>query len=84
LTRNLELKTSGDRPKRQEVNRRLQKIVYCEASHARDAYRFLVRKREGKKQLGRPRHRWRIIKNMRTGLIWHRIGTSGELCVDGT
>jgi hypothetical protein len=52
----------------------------------KDAYRILVGKPEGKRPLGRPRHRWvdNIKMNLRgirwggmTGLIWLRIGTSG-------
>jgi hypothetical protein len=38
----------------------------------RNAYRIFVGKPEGKRPLGRPRRRW-------IGLIWLRIGTSGEL-----
>jgi hypothetical protein len=54
----------------------------------RDAYRALVGKREGKRQLGRPRYRWGIflkrIFRMWDGeawteLIWRRIRTSGGL-----
>jgi hypothetical protein len=51
----------------------------------RNAYRFLV----GKRSLGRPRHRGgkMILKCILekwdgfvwTGLVWRRIGTSGEL-----
>jgi hypothetical protein len=39
----------------------------------------------GKEQLGRPRHRWLDNIRMRwagverTGLVWLRIGTGGEL-----
>jgi len=53
----------------------------------RGVYRVLVRKLDGKRLLGRPRHRWGIILrwNFRkwdveawTGLIWLRIGTGGE------
>jgi hypothetical protein len=47
-----------------------------------------VEKPEGKRPLGRPRHRW--VDNIRidlaevgwvmwTGLVWLRIGTGGEL-----
>jgi hypothetical protein len=43
----------------------------------RNVYRLLVRKPEGKKPLGRPRRRW--IVTLWTGLVWLRIGTSGEL-----
>jgi hypothetical protein len=53
------------------------------------AYRLLVRKPEGKRPLGRPRHRWvdnilgwileRWDGVMWTGLVWLRIGTGGEL-----
>jgi hypothetical protein len=53
-----------------------------------NGYRILVGKPEGKRPLGRPRHRW--VDNMKmdlrergwmmwTGLIWLRIGTSGGL-----
>jgi hypothetical protein len=47
-----------------------------------------VGKPEGKKPLGRPRHRWVDILGwilerwdgvMWTGLVWLRIGTGGEL-----
>jgi hypothetical protein len=47
----------------------------------RNAYRILVGKPEGKRPLGRPRHRWEDTIKMDevvwTGLIWLRIGTSG-------
>jgi hypothetical protein len=48
----------------------------------------LVGKHEGKRPLGRPRRRWRIIfiwvfekqgGKVWTGFIWLRIGTSGGL-----
>jgi hypothetical protein len=52
-------------------------------------YRLLVGKPEGKRPLGRPRHRWWWIilgwisdmwdGVMWTGLVWLRIGTGGEL-----
>jgi hypothetical protein len=56
----------------------------------RSAYRILVGKPEGKRPLGRPRHRWvdNITMDLREigwdgvdwiGLIWLRIGTSGGL-----
>jgi hypothetical protein len=54
----------------------------------RNAYRLLVGKPEGKRALGRPRHRWWIIVGwifdgwyavMWTGLVWLRIGTDREL-----
>jgi len=49
------------------------------------AYRVLVGKPEGKRPLGRPRHRWVDIRTdlqevgcgMWTGLGWPRIGTGG-------
>ena len=49
--------------------------------------RALVEKPGGKRQLGRPRHRWedniktdrRVIGRAWTGLIWLRVGTSGRL-----
>jgi hypothetical protein len=54
----------------------------------RNVYRLLLGKPEGKRSLGRPRHRW--VDNIRiyleswdgvmwTRLIWLRIGTGGEL-----
>jgi hypothetical protein len=54
----------------------------------KNAYRLLVGKPEGKRQLGTPRRRW--VDNIRwilyrwdgvmwTGLAWLRIGTGGEL-----
>jgi hypothetical protein len=54
----------------------------------KNAYRLLVGKPEGRRPLGRPRHRW--VNNIRkdlggqdgmmwTGLVWLGIGTSGEL-----
>jgi hypothetical protein len=54
----------------------------------RSAYRVLVGRPEGRKPLGRPRHRWEdnIKMDLRevgwgawTGLIWLRIGTGGGL-----
>jgi hypothetical protein len=54
----------------------------------RGAYRASVGKPEGKRPLGRPRHRWEdnIKMDLRevgwgalTGLIWLRIGTGGRL-----
>jgi hypothetical protein len=56
----------------------------------RNAYKLLVGKLEGRRPLGlgRPRYRW--VDNIKidlgemvwlvwTGLVWLRIGTSGEL-----
>jgi hypothetical protein len=54
----------------------------------RNFYRLLVGKPQGKRTLGRPRHRW--VDNIRmdlgevgsvmwTGLVRLRIGTGGEL-----
>jgi hypothetical protein len=54
----------------------------------RNAYRIFVRKPDGKRPVGRPRHRWvhNIKMDLREiglgamdGLIWPRIGTSGRL-----
>jgi hypothetical protein len=54
----------------------------------RGAYRALVGKPEGRKPLGRPRHRWEDNSKMElrevgwgtwTGSIWLRIGTGGGL-----
>jgi hypothetical protein len=51
-----------------------------------DVYRALVGKPEGKRTLGRPRHRWEgnIKMDLQevgwrawTGLLWLRIGTDG-------
>jgi hypothetical protein len=51
----------------------------------RNPYKLFVRKPEGKKPLGRPRHTW--VNNIKMdlgekgwgGVDWLRIGTSGEL-----
>ena len=52
----------------------------------RGVYRGLVGKSEGKRSLGRPRHRWgdNIKMNLQevewgnwTGLSWLRVGTGG-------
>jgi hypothetical protein len=54
----------------------------------RGAYRVLVGNSEGKRLLGRPRHRWENNIKMDlqevgggacTELLWLRIGTVGEL-----
>jgi hypothetical protein len=54
----------------------------------RGAYRILVGTSEGRRPLGRPRHRWEdnITMDLQevgwgawTGLSWLRIGTGGEL-----
>jgi hypothetical protein len=54
----------------------------------RGAYRILVGRPEGRRPLGRPRHRWEDNIKMDlvevgwgawTGLIWLRIGTGGGL-----
>jgi hypothetical protein len=54
----------------------------------RGAYRVLVRKREGRRTLGRPRRRWEdnvktdlgeVEWGARTGSIWVRIGTGSGL-----
>jgi hypothetical protein len=45
-------------------------------------YRVLMGKPEGKRPLGRPRHRWEdgIRMDLReTGSSWLRIGTGGRL-----
>ena len=50
-------------------------------------YRVLVEKPEGKRPLGRPRHRWKDIIKMNlqevgwkawTGLVWLRRGAGGR------
>jgi hypothetical protein len=54
------------------------------AGQRRDVYRVLMGKPEGKRPLGRPRHRWEdnIKKNLRKvecgGLDWIRTGTGGR------
>jgi hypothetical protein len=55
----------------------------------RNAYRILMGKTEGKRPLGRPRRRWvdnikMVLRErkdgmIRTGSIWLRIYTGGEL-----
>jgi hypothetical protein len=54
----------------------------------RTVYMLLVRKPSGKKPLGRTRRRWvdniktnlvEIGLGVRTGLVWLRIGISGEI-----
>jgi hypothetical protein len=54
----------------------------------RDAYRVLALQLDGKRPLGRRKHRWEDNNKMDpreydgviwTGLIWLRIGTSGGL-----
>jgi hypothetical protein len=52
----------------------------------RNAYRILVGKPEGKRPLGRPRHRW--VDNIKMDLreivlIWLRIGTVKGSCEHG-
>ena len=49
----------------------------------RDIYRVLVGKPEGKRPLGRPRHRWEDLQEVGSGVCtgssWLRIGTGGGL-----
>jgi hypothetical protein len=54
----------------------------------RGAYRALLGKPEGRRQLGRPRRRWEdnikmdlreVVWGAQTGLIWLRTGTGGGL-----
>jgi hypothetical protein len=56
----------------------------------RGVYRVLVGKPEGKRPLGRPRHRWEDNIKMdlqevgceaKTGLVWLRTGTGGNVNV---
>jgi hypothetical protein len=44
-----------------------------------NVYRFLVRKPEGKRPLGRCRHRWEdnIKMNHINGTWWHKLHSSG-------
>jgi hypothetical protein len=62
----------------------------CSTNGGRNAYRILVGNPDGKRPLGRPRHRWvnNIKMDLREigwdgmdwiGLIWLGIGTSGVL-----
>jgi hypothetical protein len=66
------------------------KIIMHIMGEKRNVYRILVGKPEGKRPLGRPRHRWvdNIKMDLREigwdrvdwiGLIWLRIETSGGL-----
>jgi hypothetical protein len=57
-------------------------------AEVRTIYKILARKPDGKRPLGRPRHKWKdsIKMDLRemggkawTGCIWLRTGTSGEL-----
>jgi hypothetical protein len=60
-------------------------IIYVSFNflYARNGYRLLVGKPDGRRPLGRPRCRW--VDNitmefvMWTGLLWLKIGTGGEL-----
>jgi hypothetical protein len=50
----------------------------------RYAYNILVGKPEGKRPLGKPRHKWEDnIRMVWNGFIWLRIGTSGGSCERG-
>jgi hypothetical protein len=42
----------------------------------RNVYRLLVGKPEGRRPLGRPRHRW--IDNIRDRIGWHGLNWSGS------
>jgi hypothetical protein len=72
----------GDKIKKNEMSWSCS--IYM--GESRDAYRILVRKSEGMRPLGRPRHRWEINIKMDlqevgwgaySGLIWLRRGTGG-------
>jgi hypothetical protein len=67
-------------------------IIVARMGEKRNAYRLLLGKPEGKRSLGRPRHRW--VDNIRMDfgevgwgdvdwMVWLRIGTGGELCEFG-
>jgi hypothetical protein len=65
---------------------RLRWTVYvARMGEMRNTYKILVRKREGKRPLGRPTRRWEDNKmdlkegKVWSGCIWLRIGTSGKL-----
>jgi hypothetical protein len=68
-------------------SRRMRWACYvARMGEKRNAYRLLVGKPEGKRSLGRPRHRiilgWimeRWDRAMWTGLVWLWIGMGGEL-----
>jgi hypothetical protein len=62
--------------------------IYSTNGEKRKAYRLLVGKPERKRLLGRPKRKWWIILRgilekwdgvVRTGLVWLRIETGGEL-----
>jgi hypothetical protein len=59
--------------------------LVAQIGERRDVYRFLVGKPEGKRLLGRLRHRWTDNISMDIGevgwdeLVWLRIGTGGVL-----
>jgi hypothetical protein len=55
-------------------------FVYGNMGEKRNAYRLLVGKPEGRRQLGRPRRRWvDLVEVGRGDVVWLRIGTGGEL-----
>jgi hypothetical protein len=70
-------------------SRRMRWVGYVARTvEGRGAYRILVGRPEGRRQLGRPMHRWEYNIKMDlqevgwgawTGLIWLSIGTGGWL-----
>jgi hypothetical protein len=44
----------------------------------RDAYKILVGMPEGKRPLGRPRHRWEVIIKMDLGVDWIHLAQDGH------
>jgi hypothetical protein len=70
-------------------SRRMKRAVHvARMGEKRGAYRILVGRPEGRRPLGRPRHRWEDNIKMDlqdvgwgawTGLSWLRIGTGGGL-----
>ena len=65
--------------------------AYSTDGKSKGVYKVLVRKREGKRPLGRPRRRWDNIKmglpkigcGAWTGSSWLKIWTSGGTCECG-
>jgi hypothetical protein len=70
---------------RKVKSRRMRWVGHVEKGETRPMYRLLVGKPEGKGSLGRPRWiilKWKLERQVGvvwTGLVWLRIGTSGEL-----
>jgi hypothetical protein len=67
-------------------SRRMRWVGHAARMKRWDAYRVLVRKPKGKRELARYRHRWEhnikiyldYCRRVWTGFIWYRIGTCGS------